>query len=554
MNPSTQRLALAATSNRFLFRPIFFLLCVLCVLCGGLQNSFAADPSSYSVVNADRFQLAKLVLCQLDPIQEALKLTDVEKKEQAKILAQFRKKMRGLRQPNSGGISPEAVFALQAKAETALVGTLDPAQRERLDQIQLQLLGPAAFALADFSQRLGLSADQFVAVQPLAERARAETEKAARIPLPFQAGDSSITAEALRELVRSENFVAAQQRAWKLIFDQRAALLSQIEKVLNEKQLADYRKLLGQPFDTAKFLHTLARDDNPDSTARGVGRALGLGKGQRADPNFETKVAHPAYESKHPAVLFDEAHHNFHTATGRYKAFADLIASDGYRVTSNQKKFTPALLADYQVLVIANALGAEWAGGVEEQSPAFTAEEIQAVDDWVAGGGSLLLITDHPPFGAAADLLSRRFGVEMSKGVATDPANEVDNVLSFARDKGQLGDRPILNGRDASERVNQVLTFTGQSLKGLAGSTALLKFSDSAVDQNDDGEIISAAGRAQGVALRHGKGRVVVMGEAAELSAQLIAFPPIAIGMNVPDCDNRQMALNILHWLSGLME
>ncbi len=47
-------------------------------------------------------------------------------------------------------------------------------------------------------------------------------------------------------------------------------------------------------------------------------------------------------------------------------------------------------------------------------------------------------------------------------------------------------------------------------------------------------------------------GRVVVMGEAAELSAQLIGTE--RFGMNVPGLDNRQMALNILRWLSGLRE
>jgi hypothetical protein len=42
------------------------------------------------------------------------------------------------------------------------------------------------------------------------------------------------------------------------------------------------------------------------------------------------------------------------------------------------------------------------------------------------------------------------------------------------------------------------------------------------------------------------------MGEAAELSAQLIGNE--RFGMNVPGLDNRQMALNIMHWLSGLLE
>jgi len=32
---------------------------------------------------------------------------------------------------------------------------------------------------------------------------------------------------------------------------------------------------------------------------------------QVADPNFDAKVAHPAYTKNGPKVLFDEAHKNF---------------------------------------------------------------------------------------------------------------------------------------------------------------------------------------------------------------------------------------------------
>lgn len=62
-----------------------------------------------------------------------------------------------------------------------------------------------------------------------------------------------------------------------------------------------------------------------------------LSPGQRvADPDFNTRVTQPAYTSDGPRVLFDEAHHNIHTASGLYKPFADLITSDGYRVTPNR--------------------------------------------------------------------------------------------------------------------------------------------------------------------------------------------------------------------------
>jgi len=270
--------------------------------------------------------------------------------------------------------------------------------------------------------------------------------------------------------------------------------------------------------------------------------------GQRADPNFRTKVEAPAYASEHPQVLIDEAHHNYHTASGRYKVFADLISSDGYHVEPSTEAFTKERLDKCAVLVIANATGSP-----DPSKPAFTEAECQAVREWVEGGGALLLITDHQPFGAAAASLARQFGVDMSKGVTEDPQNVGKRGLLFSRAAGQLGPHPIMEGRNPAERINRVLTFTGQSLKGPADSVALLKFSDTAVDHIGR-QVVPAAGRAQGVALTKGKGRVVVLGEAAQLSAQVVGDPPIPMGMNVPGADNRQMALNIMHWLSGLTD
>jgi hypothetical protein len=56
------------------------------------------------------------------------------------------------------------------------------------------------------------------------------------------------------------------------------------------------------------------------------------------------------------------------------------------------------------------------------------------------------------------------------------------------------------------------------------------------------------------VALKHGRGRVVVMGEAGQLSAQVVVNPPQPMGMNVPGCDNRKMELNVMQWLTGLID
>ena len=82
-----------------------------------------------------------------------------------------------------------------------------------------------------------------------------------------------------------------------------------------------------------------------------------------------------------------------------------------------------------------------------------------------------------------------------------------------------------------------------------------MKLADTAQDRmpGPDSKPISAAGRAQGIALNFGKGRAVFLGEAAMLSAQ--AGPnQMKFGMNYPGIDNRQLALNIVHWLSRLLK
>src|SRR5689334_9752885 len=199
---------------------------------------------------------------------------------------------------------------------------------------------------------------------------------------------------------------------------------------------------------------------------------------QVADPNFDAKVAHPAYPKNGPKVLFDEAHNNFHTASGRYKPFADLITNDGYQITPNKEKFSAARLKGFDILVISNALGAERMNMPEAANPAFTPEECDAVRDWVKGGGNLLLIADHAPMGSANQIMADRFGVNMSKAFTVDPENsdpETKNpgFIVYTRESGRLADHAITRGRNGSERINKIIAFTGQSLKGPPDSFTL---------------------------------------------------------------------------------
>jgi hypothetical protein len=282
---------------------------------------------------------------------------------------------------------------------------------------------------------------------------------------------------------------------------------------------------------------------------------------QLADPHFNPSVEHPAYTKNYPRVLFDEAHNNSQTVAGPYKPFANLLFSDGYQIIVNRKPFTKVLLATSKIMVIANALGAEDTDEEGAERPAFTEEESDLVRDWVRDGGALLLIVDEPPFSSAAEVLAKRLDVEMGKGVTMDSAN-ADKVsknaafLVYSRQNKLLLDHAITKGRNDSERINRVMTFVGQSLKGPEGSEVILKLAETATDRlpGDPPKDSPAAGRAQAVAFKFGKGRVVVIGDGAMLSAQLTGSDNQPFGMNTPDTDNRQLTLNIMHWLSGILK
>lgn len=299
---------------------------------------------------------------------------------------------------------------------------------------------------------------------------------------------------------------------------------------------------------------------------------------QVVDPDFKAAVETPAYGKSGPTVAIDEAHSNFHTATGQYRPFADVLRSDGYAVKASAARFDADALAGVDVLVIANALPEDLSN---LSKPAFSEQECDVVREWVRAGGSLLLIADHAPFGSAVENLASRFGVAMGKGYVFDQANEhgaITTQLTFSRENGLLGTHPILRGRASSEQVQVVRTFTGQSLGIPEGAAVLMSFSGTAReaatpdDLNAEGVAARNAnaptgsfgahstpvtGRAQGLAMTYGDGRLVVLGEAGFLSAQLIRFADgreVKFGMNVPGNDNRQFVLNVLHWLSRLME
>lgn len=285
---------------------------------------------------------------------------------------------------------------------------------------------------------------------------------------------------------------------------------------------------------------------------------------QVPDTEFKPKIEKPAFaEGKGPVVLLDEAHFNFHTASGRYQTFADLLRRGGYVVKASTAKFSKETLSAAQILVIANALDESNKENWSPPNPsAFTDAEITAVREWVEAGGALLLIADHLPFPGAADKLAAAFGVHFNNGYAMEPKLG-GGPLTFSKAGGSLMDHPITQGRTPGESVDAVVTFTGSAFQVDKGEP-ILKFSDDAMAfmpktfgeafTNDTAKT-PIKGWLQGATIKFGKGRVAVFGEAAMFSAQLAGPNKTPMGMNAPAAkQNPQFLLNALHWLSGLLD
>lgn len=268
-------------------------------------------------------------------------------------------------------------------------------------------------------------------------------------------------------------------------------------------------------------------------------------------------------------VLVDRAHHNGHNLFTTLRPLAAMLSSEGYSLISSESSFDPEGLARGSVLVISNALNQRNAGG-DWSLPtpsAFENVEIQAVQDWVQEGGSLLLIADHMPFPGAAEALAAAFGVTFNNGFAFDATQipapftclEPRQIQVFRRSDGSLADHAITNGRNAAERVDSVATFTGQAFEPDGVTASLLTFGSTAVSwtpevawqfDSETPELIVDGWR-QGAVREFGLGRVALFGEAAMFTEQTCGsgFP---MGMNAPAASqNRQFILNLFRWLFG---
>ena len=280
------------------------------------------------------------------------------------------------------------------------------------------------------------------------------------------------------------------------------------------------------------------------------------------DTTYNPIIQNPEYElGKGPVIFIDEGHLNFHTKNGRYKPFSNLLERDGYNVIEYKSVFKKSELAKGKILVISNALNENVEDWVIPDPSAFTKSEINEIRQWVFEGGNLFLIADHMPFADAAKDLANVFEFEFSNGFVFDSLSGGTGYFNLK--EKTLIESIITKGRDSTERVAEIVSFTGQAFKIPDDATSILTFSKNYVNFLPDTSWVfdenttklNAEGWSQGAFKTFGKGKIVAFGEAAMFTAQLAGSQKRKGGMNSEIApENHQLLLNIIHWLDGKLE
>lgn len=283
---------------------------------------------------------------------------------------------------------------------------------------------------------------------------------------------------------------------------------------------------------------------------------------QVPDYAYNPPLQSAAYDKqKGPLIAFDEAHNNPHGIEGRWYASANLLRNDGYRIEPLKKTIeNESILSPYKIYIVVNPLHEKNQQNWDLPTyPAFSDQEVENIKNWVAQGGSLMLVVDHMPIPGAANSLAKAFGFELKNGHARTKESR-DNV--FMRSAYTLTDNLISNGRNDKERVNQFVAFDGSAFKIPDDAQSILTFNSDYFQWEPQRAFdfqsvkpYNINGYSQGAYKSFGKGRVVVYSEAMMFTAQLGAgLSWVKLGMNSEHCTNNyQLFLNTIHYLDGLI-
>ncbi|MEU8151103.1 DUF6421 family protein [Nonomuraea sp. NPDC048901] len=252
-----------------------------------------------------------------------------------------------------------------------------------------------------------------------------------------------------------------------------------------------------------------------------------------------------------PRVLFDEAHSESwtirrevaeainpaHPDDNSYARAAELLRRLGHTVTARQTgPLDAGTLQEQDVLVIAHPSGERWERTTGQGSPVFSAAELDAVAAFVAGGGGLVVLAEEEQdkYGNNLAELLGRFGVGVTHATVRDPGHAHRGVATWVLGERATSDGLLAGVKTACFYRSGALTLA-DSLADAASADA-----DSSVDATvlfTSSGSADPAGAPLAVAVRHGRGRVVVFADSDLFGDD-----------SIEDYDHRTLWGNVVTW------
>jgi hypothetical protein len=220
-------------------------------------------------------------------------------------------------------------------------------------------------------------------------------------------------------------------------------------------------------------------------------------------------------------VLFDEAHQEAwtvrpelaakmqpsHPADASYARAADLLRTRRVDVVVNEDApLEDWTLSEADVVVIAHPSAPKWEATTGVGDPILTRAELDAIEAYVNAGGGLVVMgeSEQDKYDNNLNELLQRFGVKIEHATVQDYDATLDASTAWVR--AQLG-----NGRRGAD---------GDLLAGVAGATFYRAGTLSVIEPATDFQILASTAATAtspnaplALALRHGKGRVVVFAD-----------------------------------------
>ena len=244
-------------------------------------------------------------------------------------------------------------------------------------------------------------------------------------------------------------------------------------------------------------------------------------------------------------VLFDESHSEAwtirpevaasiqpaHPGDSSLAGAAQALAEREFAVNAHiEGPLSAAVLADASVLVIAHPSDPKWEATVNGGSPRLGADEIDAIEAFVRGGGGLVVLgeTEEDKYGANLNDLLSRFGIEIESATVQDYEHHFGDAPSWVL--AALGDQladPAPSGADPLAGVDAACFYRAGTLRADNGARVIARSQPTASVPNAPLAMVAD----------HGEGRVVV-------TADSDLFGDDCLG----DLDHRSLWLNLIYW------